>query len=116
MLGEINDEKPVGTPASLALELAGEIEDVESMLFGKADGSYRLVLWIETRSVDPNSGQAIDVPSQRVRLTLPTELRTRRVMTFESSGAPRVRTLAAGVTDLNLSDNLTIVDIARKGS
>jgi len=116
LLGEISDVHPAKPPLPLALELGGELDDVEGVLFGKADGSYRLVLWIETRSVDPNSGQVIDVPTQRVRLTLPAEFRTRRVMTFESSGAPRVRALAAGMTDLNIFDNLTIVDIARKGS
>jgi hypothetical protein len=116
LLGEISDVKAAGSPRPLELDLTGELDNVESALFAKADGSYRLVLWIETRSVDPNSGQIVDVPNQRVRLALPSELRTRRVMTFESSGAPRVRTLAAGVTELNITDNLTIVDFARKGS
>ena len=89
------------------------MNDLESLLFAKVDGSFRLVLWLETESADPKTGRVVAVPEQQITLSLPREYRARRVMTFDDSGAARSRTLSAAAPRLSVGDNLSIVEIAR---
>jgi len=83
------------------------------VLFAKRDGTYRLVLWIETQSADPRTGRGLDIPTQAVTLTLPRGYHTQRVITFEDSGAARVRAVPDATPRLSIGDNLSIVEIAR---
>lgn len=99
--------------APLDIELAGELENTETLLFAKRDGSYRLVTWIETQSADPRTGRAVDVRTQSITLTLPRGFRAQRLTTFDDTGAPRVRTLADATPSFMNSDNLSIVEIRR---
>jgi hypothetical protein len=99
--------------APLDIELAGELDNTETLLFAKRDGSYRLVTWIETQSADPRTGRAVDVRTQIVSLTLPRGFRARRLTTFDDTGAPRVRTLADATPRFENTDNLSIVEIRR---
>lgn len=100
-----------GVAPPLDVSLAGELENLEAMLFAKADGSYRLVLWVETPSFDPAADRELAVVPQQVSLTLPREFQARRVMTFESSGNASVRTLAGRAPRLAVGDNLSVVEI-----
>jgi hypothetical protein len=113
LMQELDDEPGRGTAPPLDLALDGEIENIEVMTFAKVDGSYRVVLWLETPSSDPKTGRAVEVATQEVTLKLPAKFRARRVMTFEPSGAATVRTLAGGQPRLAIGDNLSIVDIGR---
>ena len=106
-----NRERGAAPPLDLAL--TGELENLEAMLFAKSDGSYRLVLWLETPSFDPVADRELAVAPQQVALTLPREFQARRVMTFEASGAASVRTLAGSAPRLAIGDNLSIVEIGR---
>jgi hypothetical protein len=113
LMNELNDRAGQGQPPKPDIAVDGEVENLESLLFAKRDGSYRLVLWLEVPSADPKTGREIDVAPQTVILNLPRELRARRVMTFEADGEARVRTLNAASPRFVIGDNLSIVDIAR---
>ena len=102
-----------GRAPPLDVALDGELEHLETLLFAKGDGSYRLVLWLETPSVDPVTARALDVARQQVTVKLPAGYRVRRLVTFESSGAPSVRNLSAAAPKVAIDDNLTIADITR---
>jgi hypothetical protein len=113
LMNELHDGAGRGRPPALDVSYTGEVDQLESLLFAKVDGSFRLVMWLETQSVDPKSGRAIDVPEQQVTLKLPREFRARRVTTFDATGVARTRTLTAANSRLAIGDNLSIVEIAR---
>ena len=106
------------TPANLTLVLTGDFQDVDTVLFQKSDGSYRLILWLEKPGWDPRSNMAIAVRDQNVSLSLPPPYRVRRLLRFGDTGAAKVKSPVSSVAslDLALGDNLTIVDFARNGS
>jgi hypothetical protein len=116
LMNELDDESSRGGqgPAPpLDVTLGGELTNLESMLFAKGDGSYRLVLWLETPSFDPVAARPIDVADQQVTVKLPSGFRARRLMTFANSGAPNVRSITGAAPRIAVADNLSIVDIAR---
>jgi hypothetical protein len=114
LMEELDDRAEQGKPPPLKIDFDGELANLESLLFAKRDGSYRLVLWLETPSYDPMAARALEVATQRVTLTLPPSFRTRGVTTFDNDGRARVRTLSTNTPQLAIGDNLSIVDIARK--
>ena len=115
LMQELDDSPKggMGRAPPLDVALAGELENLEAMLFAKVDGSYRLVLWVETPSFDPAAARALDVANQQVTLTLPAGFRARRLMTFEDTGTPNVQRLSGAAPRLAIGDNLSIVDIGR---
>jgi hypothetical protein len=118
LMNELSDAAPSGPPTKVAVTLSRDAQDVESVLFEKSDGSYRLILWLEKPAVDPKSNAPLEVPGQIVAVGLPPEFRGRRVLTFGNSGALVAKPLTARSAPLEVTvqDNLTIVDIARSGS
>jgi hypothetical protein len=117
LMNELDDGQPKaggqGRAPAIAIGLNGGLENLEAMLFAKSDGSYRLVLWLETPSVDPKAEREINVAAQQVALKLPAAFRARRLMTFEPSGASSVRALSGAAPRIAVDDNLSIVDIGR---
>jgi hypothetical protein len=116
LMQELDDAPPKSDEARappLDVALDGELQNLEAMLFAKQDGTYRLVLWLETPSVDPLTGRSLDVVAQPVTLKLPAGFRARRLVTFEDSGAPNARGLSGAKLKVSVGDNLSIVDIGR---
>lgn len=115
LMNELDDGQPKsGAPApALDIALDGELQNLEALLFAKSDGSFRLVLWLETPSVDPKDGSELDVPAQQVAVKLPAAFRARRLMTFAPSGESNVRQLDGNRPRVSVGDNLSIVDIGR---
>jgi len=113
LLHEFDDGPTSSAPPSLDVTLSGQLENLETMLFAKRDGSYRLVLWLETPSYDPETGRELAVAPQEVLLTLPREFQIRSAMTFDESGAASRRRLAGSARRLNIDDSLSVVDIVR---
>jgi hypothetical protein len=113
LMAELDDGAGRGRPPALDISISGDVHDLERLLFAKQDGSFRLVMWLETESVDPKTGHAIEVPEQQVTLSLPRGYHARRAVTFDATGAGRTRTLNAAAPRLTVGDNLSIVEIAR---
>jgi hypothetical protein len=118
LMRELADTAQAGRPTGLTLAVTGEFRDVQSVLFEKSDGSYRFVLWLEKPALDPQTGGPLEVPSQRLTLSMPPAYRARRLLTFGNSGVATVKQLAgsSAALDILVGDNLSIVDIARNGS
>jgi hypothetical protein len=120
LMNELYDAPSTGTPTALPISLSGTTTDVESLMFAKSDGSYRLVLWIEKPGYDPNAnsgaGAVVTVPTQAVTVGFPEINPVRRIVRFEETGALNVKDISASPPlQLTVSDNLTIVDFARTG-
>jgi hypothetical protein len=113
LMDELDDRAGAGKVPALEIAFEGETENLESTLFARRDGSYRLVLWLEVPSYDPKAGREIDVAAQAVTLKLPASFRARRLMTFDDTGSAHVRTIGGSTPRLAIGDNLSIVDIAR---
>jgi len=113
LMGELYDRAGEGKAPSLDIGFGGEPENLESLLFARRDGSYRLVLWLEVPSFDPKAAREIEVAPQPVTLKLPGEYRARRLMTFDDSGGARTRALEGAAPRLAIDDNLSIVEISR---
>jgi hypothetical protein len=67
LMRELDDPSPTGGKGAPPLDVAldGELGNLEAMLFAKTDGTYRLVLWLETPSFDPVAARVLDVASQQ---------------------------------------------------
>lgn len=116
LMRELDDPTPASGEARappLDVAVDGELENLETMLFAKTDGTYRLVLWLETPSFDPVAARVLDVASQQVTLKLPKGFHARRLMTFAASGAPGSRSLSGAASRLAIDDNLSVVEIGR---
>ncbi len=118
LLTELDDTAQSRPTDELTLAVTGDFQDVETVLFEKSDGSYRLAIWLEKPAYDPKSGAALEVPSQVVALAMPPSYHARRLLTFSDTGAMITRQLAGTASSLEISvqDNVTLVDIARIGS
>jgi hypothetical protein len=112
-LAERTDSADSGKAPVLDVTVSGALENLESILFARRDGSYRLVLWLEVPSYDPKAARELDVTPQSVTLKLPGEFRARRLMTFDDAGNARMRTLVGAAPRLAVGDNLSIVEIGR---
>jgi hypothetical protein len=105
LMNELADG-PGARPAPLAARLSGDLDDVEALAFGKSDGSYRLVLWLEV--------PAGDVPPRPVQVALPGGYSVGRAVVFGEDGSARPLT-ASRAGSVSVTDNLTVLDIRRGG-
>jgi len=118
LMNELNDVPTTNAPTPLSLSLAGSVSGVESVMFQKSDGSYRLILWLEKSGYDPNAnagaGAPVVVPPQSITLTLPSTHQVRRILTFRATGVAVAQYISTVTSPMPLSitDNLTIVDLA----
>ena len=117
LMSELNDTVQANPPTDLTLAVTGEFQGMDTVLFQKSDGSYRLILWLEKPGWDPRSNMPIAVPSQNVSVSLPPPYRARRLLTFGDTGTATVTSPVSTADSLALAvgDNLTIVDFARNG-
>lgn len=115
LMYELEDKPRTGTPDRLPLSIDGDLTSMERMLFQKSDGSFRLVMWLEKPGFDPKSEKPIEVPAQKVVVTLPPPYRVRGQLTFTPSGTAIVEQPSPSPAriELAIQDNLKIIDIAR---
>ena len=121
LMNELYDVPSTGTPTALPISLSGITTDVESLMFAKSDGSYRLVLWIEKPGYDPNAnsgaGAVVEVPTQTITVSFPEANPARRIVRFDETGALTVKDISVSTPlQLMVGDNLTIVEFGRTGS
>jgi hypothetical protein len=113
LMNELYDKAGTRPPGRLAISISGETQDLQSILFAKSDGSYRLVLWLEKPSYDPKGNRPLSVPAQTAGVSVPAPYRVRRMLVLEDSGASTAKPVASATAPFNVEirDNLTIVDI-----
>jgi hypothetical protein len=120
LMSELDDAASSASAQSLDLSIPERPPGLEAMLFQKNDGSYRLVLWLETPSYDPRAdqmrGAPLTVPAHDVIVALPADHVGRAIVTFRDNGEALRRTVpgAPSRVTLPVDDNVTILDIATR--
>lgn len=115
LIALMRDSSTANKLKPLGFSVSGNIANVRNSVFQKADGSYLLILWIETSGFDSKTQQLINIAPQSVTLNLNTPTRTVSVTTFQDDGSIRTapRQSASGEYALTLTDNLTVVQISQ---
>jgi hypothetical protein len=112
LLGELGGPPPPAPPVPLPVAISGAPATLEALGFARADGGYRLVLWLETPSADPRTSQPLTVPAQPVRLELPPNYRFTAVVSFAADGRAAVRPVAGARTlEISVTDNPALVRV-----
>ncbi len=95
----------------LSYELSGDVTNVNHLLLQKRDGTYELVIWVETPSFDPIGKTDIAVPAQSVTITLPTQPSSARFSTIGDTGSLTSTAIAfsGGLTTIAIDDHVSIV-------
>jgi len=119
LMVELDDTAPTVPATQLPISITGNVAAVESLLFAKSDGSYRLALWLEKPSWDvaanASAGAPLNVTSQVVTLTLPPPYQVRRLITFSDTGqaTAKLTSLTTSPSTLTVRDTLMLVDIGQ---
>lgn len=74
LIGLVKDTRTSFTPGSLDYVLGGDTENIHRTLLQKQDGRFYLILWQEVSGFNVDTKQVIKVDSQKVNLTLNTEI------------------------------------------
>lgn len=74
LIGLLEDPGSSFTPGTLDYVLSGNTTNVSTTLLQKRDGKFYLILWHEVPSYDPSAKKKVSVSSQKVQLTLNTEI------------------------------------------
>ena len=107
------------TPGSLKYRLTASTNDVERLLLQKKDGTFYLILWRETKSVDYATASDLNPPPASVRLTFEEPIR--QVQVFRPSAIdvapddalkPRRTVTAPTAVSLDVPDHLVVVKIS----
>jgi hypothetical protein len=110
----INSLADPGTTFStqpLSYVLTGNMNNVKHLLLQKRDGTYQLVIWLETASFDPNAKIDLAVAPQIVTLRPTSVPALASVSTIGDSGALTTTSLPfpSGVATISVDDRVTIV-------
>jgi hypothetical protein len=113
LMAELSDESArPDTSAQFTVE--GALEDVQGAAFAKADGTFRLLLWLEKPSFDVKAARPLEVPRQSVELQMPAGWKARRLLTLASDGQWQPADVQrAGTVTLSVSDRPLMLDVAR---
>ena len=90
---------------TLAMQVSGQTQNVETALFRKSNGSYALAIWLEVESCNPNTGADVTVPPQNVTLQFARTLSTPSLYTYDDAlklvgvPLPAERTIPLVVSD-----------------
>lgn len=71
LIGLLADQGKSFKPGMLPYSLSGDVTNLHQLLLQKRDGSYQLILWLDTKSYDLSSHSNVSAPQQSVNLDLP---------------------------------------------
>jgi len=87
LISILEDSGPVFVPSPLHISVQGERASLTSVLFGKRDGSYDLVVWLEESSYDAETNSPTPVRSQSVKVILDPAFLVAEDITFMDDGS-----------------------------
>jgi hypothetical protein len=98
-------------PKPLSYVLGGNVNNVHHLLLQQCNGTYQLVIWVETESYDPITKKDIAVAPQQVTLQLAKLPTAASIATIGDDGNLTTNSLAfkGQVATLSLDDHVTIV-------
>jgi hypothetical protein len=111
LIASLADPGSSFTPTPLTYVLSGNVNTLQHLLLQKRDGTYELVLWLETESYDPNAKVDIVVPPQAITFKPATTPATATIMTIGDTGHLQSAPLsfANGSATISVDDRVTIV-------
>ncbi len=110
------DPGPAFSTKPLRLELTGDTANVHHLLMQKRSGQYVLAVWIEASSWRPHGGGDINVPDQKVNVTLaPSSTAAATLLSMNEDGtfAPRALAFANGRASIEVSDKISLITLSR---
>jgi hypothetical protein len=111
LIHSLADPGPTFSSTSLSYMLAGSTSNVQHLLLQKRDGTYELVLWVETESYNPSTFSDIVVSAQTLTLKPAHLPSTASITTIGDSGNATSIPLAfpGGIASFAIDDHVTIV-------
>jgi hypothetical protein len=115
LISLLADPGPAFSAKPVTYSLSGNVNNLHHLLLEKRDGTYELVLWLETSGYSP-AGAEIAVPKQTVFLRVPSVSTSGLVGTVNEIGnSGRITSTPLDSTDgsatLNVDDHVTIVSV-----
>ena len=102
LMDELNDAVAPRRLLPLSPLLDGAPAETRSLMFQRADGTYRWVLWIE---------KAPPVQGQRVSVTLPGRFSAHRALSIGDDGRARPVSASGAKFSFTLTDAPTIIEL-----
>ncbi|KJH70051.1 hypothetical protein [Aliterella atlantica] len=102
------------SPGSLDYVLSGDTEDVHHTLLQKQDGTFYLVLWLEKSGYNVDTKKWLDVPTQKVTLTLNTEISKATIYVPNDSSSMKSSQTYPKQLDIDVSDRAQVIELAGK--
>jgi hypothetical protein len=112
LIGLLEDPGPNFQTKSLNYTLSGDTANVHRTLLQKRDGRFYLILWVERSSYNVDTKQDISVPSQRVNLTLNTQISGARVYLPNQSVTAIKKYVAPSQLTLQVPDQPLVVELS----
>jgi hypothetical protein len=111
LIGALADPGATFTTTKLSYVLAGNTNNVQHLLLQKRNGTYELLLWVETESYDPTTKTDITVPAQTVTLDPADSPGTGTIAVISDTGSLTTSSLSFpnGVATFTVNDQVTIV-------
>jgi hypothetical protein len=111
LIGVLADPGSTFATTPFTYVLAGNVNALHHLLLQKRNGSYELVLWLETPSYDPNAKVDITVPRQAVTLKLMNAVPSATISTIGDTGALTSSGLPFlnGIATVLVDDHVSIV-------
>ena len=97
------------TPTALDFTLSGVGSDTRQLFFQKSDGSYYLMLWRETSSMNPDTKAPITVPTDTVTLALPASITSVSTNLPKNNATFSSVAISSGQVTLEVPDHILIV-------
>jgi len=111
LLHLLSDPGPSYAGQDLAFTLAGDVANIDHVLFEKRDGTFYLALWVEEPSYDVNSKKALPVSTHHVVVQF-DEGADVVVHAFGQSGTVQTTSLPSSATHaIDVTDYVTILEL-----
>lgn len=113
LIGLVEDPGSTFTPGSLDYFLGGNTADIHHTLLQKRDGRFYLILWKEVSSFNVDTKQKINVSSQKVSLTLNTEVAKATIYIPNDSSDWTSQKTNPKTLDIDVSDRPVVIELAK---
>ncbi len=112
LLNLLKDPGASFTPGSLNYVLGGDTENVRHTLLQKADGKFYLILWQEVSGYNVDTKKWLNVPSQKVTLTLNTDIAKATIYLPNDSASLKSSQTYPKQLDIDVPDHPVVIELA----
>lgn len=112
LLNLLKDPGASFTPGSLDYLLSGDTENINHTLLQKADGKFYLILWQEVSGYNVDTKKWLNVPSQKVTLTLNTDIAKATIYLPNDSASLKSSQTYPKQLDIDVPDHPVVIELA----